>query len=83
MSKKKTSWENDNRHFPTANRTNITYNCNIFRHIMLVVLLIQLLLFHLVLLVSLAFESATKMNGKEAKHCSLCFHNGEPEDFYR
>jgi len=22
------------------------------------------------------------MNGKEAKHCSLCFHNGEPEDFY-
>ena len=23
------------------------------------------------------------MNGKEVKHCSLCFHNGEPEEFYR
>ena len=23
------------------------------------------------------------MNGKEVKHCSLCFHNGEPEDYYR
>jgi len=22
------------------------------------------------------------MNGKEVKHCSLCFHNGEPEEFY-
>ena len=23
------------------------------------------------------------MNGKEVKYCSLCFHNGEPEDYYR
>ena len=25
----------------------------------------------------------TTMNGKKVKHCSLCFHNGEPEDYYR
>jgi len=30
-------------------------------------------------LVSLIF--AINMNGKEVKHCSLCFHNGEPEEF--
>ena len=23
------------------------------------------------------------MNGREVKHCSLCFHNGEPEEFCR
>ena len=23
------------------------------------------------------------MRGKGVKHCSLCFHNGEPEDYYR
>jgi len=30
-------------------------------------------------IISLLF--AMNMNGKEVKHCSLCFHNGEPEDF--
>jgi len=24
---------------------------------------------------------AINMNGKEVKHCSLCYHNGEPEEF--
>merc|ERR1719192_2299566 len=32
--------------------------------------------------VCLALVRDTKMNGKEVKHCSLCFHNGEPEDYY-
>merc|ERR1719192_2422053 len=32
--------------------------------------------------VCLALVRDFKMNGKEVKHCSLCFHNGEPEDFY-
>merc|ERR1719180_372255 len=27
-------------------------------------------------------SSSIIMNGKEVKHCSLCFHNGEPEEFY-
>ena len=26
---------------------------------------------------------AFNMNGKEVKHRSLCFHNGEPEEFCR
>ena len=27
--------------------------------------------------------TAIMMNSIEVKHCSLCFHNGEPEEFYR
>ena len=50
---------------------------------MFVVFLIIPLHVHLVILVCLALESDFKMIGKEVKHCSLCFHNGEPEDFYR
>ena len=33
--------------------------------------------------VSIVSRSLSIMNGKEVKHCSLCFHNGEPEEFYR
>ena len=36
-----------------------------------------------VIFIVIVLERASKMNGKEVKHCSLCFHNGEPEDFYR
>ena len=54
----------------------------IFRQIMIVVLLISTLV-PLFLLAYLVLRRATIMNGKEVKHCSLCFHNGEPEDFYR
>ena len=50
-------------------------------------------MFYIILILSLLFPttnsayivlmSISKMNAKEVKHCSLCFHNGEPEDFYR
>ena len=83
MSKKNTSWENDNLQFPTVCKTNITCKRNVFREIMIVAFLIFTLQFPLLLLVYLAPQRATIMNGKEVKHCSLCFHNGEPEDFYR
>jgi len=50
--------------------------------IMIVVLLVSTVQVLLLLLVYLALQIATTMNGKELKHCSLCFHNGEPEDIY-
>ena len=34
-------------------------------------------------IVTLLSRRFSIMNGKEVKHCSLCFHNGEPEEFYR
>ena len=83
MSRKNSSWENNKWQFPTVCRTNITCNCNTFRHTMIVVLLFSTIQIPLLLLVYLALQRATSMNGKEVKHCSLCFHNGEPEDFYR
>ena len=83
MSKKNTPWENDNWQFSTVRRTNITCKCKVFRHIMIVILLFLTLHFSLLLIAHLALQRTTNMNGKEAKHCSLCFHNGEPEDFYR
>jgi len=49
---------------------------------MIVILLFLTLHFSLLLIAHLALQRTTNMNGKEAKHCSLCFHNGEPEDFY-
>ena len=36
--------------------------------------------FHII--VTLLSRRFSIMNGKEVKHCSLCFHNGEPEEFY-
>ena len=61
----------------------LSINIGYFRCIMLVGLVFILPHILLVILEYLALESDFKMNGKEVKHCSLCFHNGEPEDFYR
>jgi len=43
---------------------------------------LPLSLWLLLIIFVIVLERASKMNGKEVKHCSLCFHNGEPEDFY-
>ena len=40
-------------------------------------------IYHLLRALALKLSKIIIMNGKEVKHCSLCFHNGEPEDYYR
>jgi len=39
-------------------------------------------IYHLLRALALKLSKIIIMNGKEVKHCSLCFHNGEPEDYY-
>ena len=47
------------------------------------IILVLSLLFPTTVFAYIALMNISMMNTKEVKHCSLCFHNGEPEDFYR
>ena len=83
MRKKNTSWENVNGQFLTVCGTKVNFKSNDFRDIMFDIIHVLSLLPPTTIFAYIALLNFTEMNGKEVKHCSLCFHNGEPEDFYR